>query len=364
MKKEDWQSAFGSPSASFDERFRQTLERLDEKEERPMKRISFRAAAIALALILALTGAAYAASQGWMIGDYFGKRGPGNTPEGFTSGFEGDFAQEIGEIRFRIRDAYVSGSTLIVMTEISRKDGQPAIFLTDGWEESDPVASMDQMLSFEPTEKRSFAQYAQDQGLTIYHVGSWFFQNGRDMEGAGDVWAEDEYRKLVMLAQVEGVESENGRATVTWDVYLNDQRQVVDITLPVDAFREWTVEVHQTVEGLPVTVDQLTLRQSRMNLEVDIAYHLETDRMPENIPDQSPAACFYSFIHLCDPATGERLPMGSRLTGTLRWLNEERTAFEGGLGSVNGEYPVDTLRLKFYDPWLDSYIGEIDVKIR
>ena len=102
-----------------------------------------------------------------------------------------------------------------------------------------------------------------------------------------------------------------------------------------------------------------------MELQVDIAYHLDMEKMPnvdEN--DESAAGFRYRFIHLCDPVTGERLPEGARITGALRWLNEDHTAFQGDAGSVRGEYAGDTIQLRFYDPWLDEYVGSIGVKIR
>lgn len=370
MKKEDWQTVYGQPSAAFDTRFRQTLDRLEEKEEKQMKRISVRAVLIAVALILALTGAAYAASQGWMIGDYFGRRGPGQAPDGFESGFSGDYTQEIGPVRFHIRDAYLSGDTLTALVEVTRTDGQPCLFLTESVsEEEDGIAYFDQTLSAQPEDQRTIAQYAKDEGLNLCHVGSWFAQDGEMKEGAGDEWAEDDNRMLVMMCQITDIHAENGKARVSWDVYTGTwesglQEKSLEIELPVEACEEWTVQVNRPVDGLPVVVDSLTLRQSRLEMEVDLAYHLDKEKMPENIPEQSPAALDYRIIHLCDPETGERLPMGARITGGMRWLNEEHTAFDGALGSISGVYSGDTLRLNFYDPWQDIYIGSIDVKIR
>lgn len=369
MKKEDWQQAFGQPSASFDARFRQTLDRIDQKEEKKMKHMSFRAIVIVVALLLALTGVAYAATQGWMIGDYFGKRGPGQTPEGFESGFAGDYTQEIGEVRFRIRDAYVSGDVLTALVEVERKDGKPALFVPEGIEEDDLIACLDQSLSFEPTDRRTIAEYARDEGMAVYLAGSWFTQDGRMLEGAGDEWAEDGYNMLVMMCQVHGIHSENDTVKLSWDIYLTDQQngyqpQSLEIELPVEPYQEWTVEVNKEVEGLPVVVDRLMLRQSRMELDVDITYHLNIDKMPAIVEENSPAAWDYIYMHLCDPDTDEKLPMGARIVGGMQWLNAEHTAFEGALSSISGEYEKDTIRLKFYDPWQDAYIGAIDVKIK
>lgn len=334
-----------------------------------MKRFSLRAAVIAFALILAMTGGALAAANQWKIGDYFGKRGPGSAPEGFESGFDADYTQEIGEVRFHIRDAYISGSTLTAMVEVERKDGKPAIFVTEGFDESDLIANFDQVLSFEPEDRRTIAEYARDEDLPIYHAGSWFTQNGKMSEGAEDEWAEDNFERLVMLLQVQDIQSENGMAKLSWDIYLADQEngyqpQSLEIQLPVEEFEAWTAEINQAVDGLPVTVERLELRQSRLELDTRIVYRLDREQMPLDAPEDSPAAHDYRFIHLFDPRTDEKLPVGSKIVGFDKWLDDEKTVIMKDLDSVRGEYDGDTLRLKFYDPWQDQYIAAIDVKIR
>ena len=366
MNKRDWQAAFGPPDASFDAAVRQTLNQLEEEQK--MLKISAKTVALALALVLMLSGVVYAASTGWMIGDYFGSRVEGQVPKGFSSGFQADYTQELCGLRFHIRDAYVDGDLLMALTEISRADGQPAIFITDGIDETDLIDYYDQALSFEPRDGRTIAEYAKDNDLPIHYAGSWFRQE-KTGDGAGDEWAEDGFNRLVTFAQVEDIHSENGVAKVIWEVYARNENgqyvhQDMEITLPVDTFTKWEVPVHQAVEGLPVVVDALYLQQSPIELQVDIAYHLDTDRMPEAYEENSAAGFQYRFIHLCDPATGEQLPRGVRMVGTLRWLNDEHTAFQGALGSVGGGFAGDTLRLRFYDPWLDDYVGQIDVKIR
>ena len=155
MTQQQWQSAFGGPGASFDARVEQTLKRLEE--ENKMKQYSVRAALIALALILAMTGVVYAVSTHWMIGDYVGGRGAGNLPQDFDSGYEESFSLELGGVRFRIRDAYVNGNTLMAVTEVSRADGKPAIFMGPGTNEEDPIDDFDQILSWELRDGRSAA---------------------------------------------------------------------------------------------------------------------------------------------------------------------------------------------------------------
>lgn len=74
MKREEWQKAYEPLPEALACRVSSTLARLD-KEEKPVRRISLRTAAIALAIVLALGGVAYAviASQtadlfGWLYG--------------------------------------------------------------------------------------------------------------------------------------------------------------------------------------------------------------------------------------------------------------------------------------------------------
>lgn len=366
MNKQQWQAAFGEPDASFDAAIQKTLNQLEE--EKKMLKIPMRTFALALAILLALSGVVYAATTGWRIEDYFGGRHPGTVPEDFDTGYAEDYIQELCGLRFHIRDAYVNGDTLIALTEVSRIDGQPALFLTDSFDESDPIDSYDQVLSWELRDGRSIEAYARENGLHMYHVGTRFIQEGLSEGTAGDEWAEEDFKYLVFFAEIPGIQSENGRAAVTWEVMALDEKgewvlRSVEISLSVEPFTVWEVAVNQAVEGLPVVVDTVYLQQSRLELQVDVAYHLDTQNMPDVAEyDESAAGHYYRFIHLFDPATGKRLPEGARMLGTLQWVGD--TTFRGSADSVSGEYTGDTIQLRFYDPWLIEYIGSIDVKIR
>ena len=170
MKKEDWQAAFGQPSASFDARFRQTLERIDQKEEKTMKHLSVRAVVIALALVLALTGVAYAASQGWMIGDYLnGRYGDNvNAPRDFSTGYDLEYTQELNDLTFRIRDAIVDGGNLNAIVEISRTDGRPAVIRGEDCMEDDLIANLyPDLTEDDPTYPLTVGQYALERNLPM-----------------------------------------------------------------------------------------------------------------------------------------------------------------------------------------------------
>ena len=374
MTQQQWQSAFGGPGASFDARVEQTLKRLEE--ENKMKQYSVRAALIALALILAMTGVVYAVSTHWMIGDYVGGRGAGNLPQDFDSGYEESFSLELGGVRFRIRDAYVNGNTLMAVTEVSRADGKPAIFMGPGTNEEDPIDDFDQILSWELRDGRSIRQYANTYHLPVYDVDVWFSQPGKMNEGSGDFWAEDEFRLGVFFSQVEGIESENGFAELDWMLYLGDEagertQQNVRVKLPVEASTDWEVPLGLPVEGLPLTLDKLYLRQSRIDLQADIQYTVYPDQLTEEQKQTLSEEFVEGFslygnvsFALFDPTTDEKLPEGSRVSGSTDWLNEERTVCLRQVDSVYAGFQGDTLRIKVYDPWKDQYVGSIDVKIR
>ena len=366
MNKQQWQAAFGEPDASFDAAVQRTLHQLEE--DKKMLKIPMRTLILALAILLALSGVVYAATAGWKIVDYFGGRFSIDLPEDFDTSYTEDYTQELCGLRFHIRDAYMNGDTLIALTEVSRADGRPALFLTDGFDESVPIDNYDQVPSLELWDGRSIEAYAKENGLPMYHVGARFIQEGLSEGSVGDEWAEDDFKYLVFFAEIPGVQSENGRATVAWEVMVLDEKgewvqKSMEITLSVEPFTVWEVAVNQAVEGLPVVVETVYLQQSRLELQVDVAYHLDEENMPDVAEfDESAAGHYYRFIHLFDPATGERLPEGALLAINFQWVGD--MAFRSSAGSVSGEYAGDTIQLRFYDPWLNEYIGAIDVKIR
>ena len=70
MNKRDFRKAFGKPDAAFVSTVENTLRRLREEEERPVKRKLRLSAAIAVAACLILTAAAFAAATHWGLFDF------------------------------------------------------------------------------------------------------------------------------------------------------------------------------------------------------------------------------------------------------------------------------------------------------
>lgn len=364
MKKENWQAAFGVPSASFDARFHRTLDHLDEKEEKKVKRISFRAVLIALALLLALTGAAYAATQGWMIGDYMGKRTGEHVPEDFESGYAQNYTADIGGLRFRIRDAYLNGNSFIALTEVSRIDGKPAVYWTDGVDIGDAVCNFDQFPKFEGGDMTPLDEYAEAHGMPI-HFASNGFSGSFSGNSTCDEWMEDDWARLVFYEQIPGVPVENGKAELIWtplaEVNGEYVKKEIPITLAAEPYEEWEVQVNREAEKLPVVVDTLYLRQTRMDLQVDLTYHIDLKKATE---EQKEAIRHLRFEFI-DPDTGSELPIGARAGGFTGWLDEERTRFRQELNSIALTEATDalTLRLRCW-PEPDADYGTLTVKIR
>ena len=356
MKREDWQAAFGAPTASFDARFRQTLNHLEE--EKKMKRFTLRTAILAIALLLATMGVVYAATNSKTLADFILGRGDAHLPEDFATGYDQDLTQTVGDVRFRIRDAYVNGNTLYAIIEASRADGSPALFLPQDYTEEDLIGNLYREMLEDP---RTIAEYAREKNLSIYWVDSWFKRNGEEMKGTFDIAMEEDQRGA-LFAEVFDVQPQDGFASLTWNVMTWDDPQAIqqaekDITLPVEKNNTWEVPVHQRIEGSQITVDTLYFRQNRMDLQVDVTYHIDQ-------ASDWHANDHYSFEFL-DPATCELIPGGAGGSTTIASTNEEDTAFIHKDITLSADFTGDTVLLRAENPFSEEETtGTIQVKIR
>lgn len=359
--KEDWQAAFGQPSASFDVRVQQTLERLEE--EKPMKKVTLRAALIAVALILAVIGTVYAATSGWNIGDYFdnvyGDRA--KVPEDFASNFDQTLTQQVGDVVLTIRDAYVDDTYLHAIVTFARADGKPALFLMADLSLEDTIENL---FRDGREDSRTIAEYAAENNLPIHHVGTWFEQDVR-IDGSMDVWLEEDGTTAAFVT-MDGVDVQDGSATLIWKAQVIDeqgekQRGFMEIRLKTDEVKTWEVAVNRPVEGLPLTLDTLHLRQGRMGLYVDVAYSIRTAEATEAEIKLIQDGIWFEII---DPETGSRMPSGATLQGSRRALNEAETAFLQRGESLTADFDGDTLHLRAYDCWEKTRYGTVAVKIK
>ena len=356
MKREDWQAAFGAPSASFDARFQQTLNHLEE--DKKMKRFTLRTVILAVALLLATMGVVYAATGGKTLADFILGRGDAHLPEDFATGYDQDFTQEVGDVRFHIRDAYVNGNTLYAIIEASLTDGSPALFLPQDFEPDDLIGNLYRELLEDP---RTIAEYARDKNLPLYWVDSWFKRNGEIMEGTFDIAMEEDLRGA-LFAEVFDIQPQGGFAVLTWNVMTwkdpqNIQQADKEIKLPVEESKTWEVPVHQRIEGSGITVDTIYFRQNRMDLQADVTYHIDQ-------ASDWHANDHYSFEFI-DPVTGELIPGGAGGSSTIASTNEEDTAFIHKFITLSAEFTGDTVLLRAENPFSEEGpAGTIQVKIR
>ena len=361
MKREDWQAAFGQPSASFDARIQQTLNHLEVKK---MKKFTVRTFALVLALMLALMGVAYAVTNGGKIVDYFEMRWTDervNVPKGFESGFDQTLTQQIGDVVYTIRDAYVDGNNLQAVVTVARADGKPALFLGAMFEPEDQV---DNLFLDGREDLRTCEEYARDKDMPLYQVNSSFHQEGGTGDAMMDIWVEDDLT-TALFESVADVKVENGAAKLEWRVSLwqgeEVERASMTIEIPAEEAKEWDVPVNQTVEGLPMTLDTVYLKETRMGLHVDIAYHYDPEKATEK---EKKSFNNGIWLRLLDPATGKEIPGGASTGGGIRDLNEEKTAFLQNGDTISADFTGDTILLQAYDPWEKITYGTVAVKFR
>lgn len=365
-RQEDWQSAFGEPNAAFDARVRQTLNRLEE--EKPMKQHKWQTAALVFVLVLTLTGVVYAAASGWMLGDYFKQRyGKSvNVPDEFSTGFNLDYTQELDGLTFRIRDAIVDGGELNAIVEISRADGKPALFTSMDIMDDDPIGSLyiQDMDQDDPASLIPIAQYAQEHHLPLYRVDTEFIA-GSDGSGAGDCWMEGD-KCLAYFVQVDDVQTRGDHADFVWQALKQGEdgkflKVEMNVTLPVMESRQWDVRVNQQVEGLPVILDAVRLREGVMGTYVDVDWHIEPELDPAVAQKirQGDLNLWFRFI---DPATGEELPGGPTMGSSVSSKDDVYYSQRGD--SVSSAFAGDTLYLQAYDGWEKDRFGTVAVKIK
>lgn len=367
LSKEDWQNAFGRPTAAFDARVQQTLNHLEE--EKPMKLHKWQVAILVFALVLTLSGVVYAAANGWMIGDYFDQRYGDNVnaPKNFSTGYDQDYTQELDGLTFRIRDAIVDGGQLNAIVEISRADGKQALFLGEDIMEDDPIGSLyiREMDQDDPAALIPVAQYAREHGLPMYSVGTAFIAQGSGGAGAGDYWMEEDQR-LAYFIEVNNVPTEGDHADFVWQVYKKTEdgeflKTETNITLPVAKSRQWDVQVNEKVEGLPVILDAVHLRQGIMGLYVDMDWHVEAETDPD-MAQKIQRNDVNLWFRIIDPETGNELPGGPTLGGETGSPDDVHFSQKGD--SLSDAFTGDTLYLQAYDAWEKTRFGMVTVKIK
>lgn len=359
----DWQKAFGQPEASFNARFEQTLKALEE--EKPMKRFTFRTAALVMALLLITVGTVYAVAT-IKIGDYFSLWDSRvNIPKDFESHFDQELTLKAGNVIVTLDDAYVDAKHLDAVVSYKTADGQKAIILPEAmYAGEDTIGNLTRNADTEDT--RTIAQYAKDNGLVIYQAISRFKQQ-KAHSGASDAMM-TENGDMISYHEVDHIASVDGKANIVWSLWVQDENGNIyeaekEIVLDVEPYEEWMVEIGKTVEGMPVSLDALTLRETRMGIQADVAFSVNTKAVSLEDLD---VIRHQLWFELLDPATGERIPDGTKLSGGISEVNEADgvISFLQESTSLTKDFTGDTIIVRAYDAFTKERFGSVTVKIK
>lgn len=324
-----------------------------------MKKFTFRAAALTFALLIALCAVAYALTGGWGVGDYLQNRYGRDIPEGFVSDYTQSCTQTVDGVTFTIRDAYIDHNDLCAIVTVAQEDGGDAVFLMADLSPSDQMSN----LYLDGREDaRTIAQYAEETGVPVREVNVWFDQEDAYLGGGMDVWREEDGTTAAALT-IPGISMQNGGAALIWRVQvLGDNGEAtrgdVEILLPAVTQTKKVMDIGKPVEGLNLTLDQITLYTGALGTRAEIAFSV-----PETVTEEERAYvgdCVW--FELIDPATGERVPEGASLTGCVTATGDSSYLQTGD--SISASWQGDTLILRAYDCWEKTRFGSVEVSLR
>ena len=188
MKNRDFRAAFGEPDAAFVSTVQDTLRRLREEEQRPMKRKLSLSAAIAVAACLILATAALAAANHWGLFDFLnsGQSG-GALPEAAEIvatdppqvGGEGELAS------FKLREAVYDGEYVYMVVDATPAEG--LLLLGPDALPPDPMRNMTK----DESTSMTIGEYAEANDLQMAIVG---IGNAAAAEGVGGVVSSLDWR--------------------------------------------------------------------------------------------------------------------------------------------------------------------------
>ncbi len=353
--KTDWQKVFGKPDASFSARFDQTLLRLEEGK--PMKKFTVRTAALVLALLVALTAVAYALTGGWGVADYLQNRYGREIPKDFKSDYAQTLTQTVGGVTFSIRDAYIDHNDLYAIVTLAREDGESALFLAGDISKTDTI---DNLYLDGRTDSRTIQGYADEMKLPIQEVNFWFEQGDEYLGGGMDIWLEEDGTTAMALI-ANDIKVADGTASFVWCAQVIDEagekvRGHIEINLPAVPQTEKVIEIGKPVEGIDAVLDRIFLYTGALGTRVELEF---------SIPDDATARAFVMdniWFELIDPATGERIPEGVSLIGSIDQVDATHLRQTGD--SISAAWQGDTLILRAYDCWEKTRFGSVEVKIK
>ena len=294
--KKELQMNLPEPPEGFDARSEAKLAKLMMEEEPQMKKKISVGLVFALVLALLSLTALAASLSGWNIGAFSRFYSDQDVPENFESGFDQTLETELDGVLFRIVDAYATPGRAIVMTEISMKDGSPALFrhLSDPADQT-PLGNY--LYDLRGTDDpRTVQDYADEKQLPVIPVYVeldspqchrwqdmlWCVDDTKAIFVSEAFWSPEENEQAIDLDWVSSVIPES-KEEPNWEaVYAGSKRTA--ITLPVSDLETVTIPVNQEIAGPsgPVVVDTLSLKRSSLETQAVISFHTDS-RNPEDL---------------------------------------------------------------------------------
>lgn len=351
MNRQAWRDAYGEPTAAFDRRLDQTLSNLHK--ERKMKKISIRAVIIAAVITVLSIGAVYAAVTGrFSVADYYAQVYDTHIPESFSSGYDQTIDITAGNVTMHVRDAYVDGPAVYLLAELKTKDGTPGYFTMADVGPDDQIGQF-YLDKEKQKDARTFREAAKEAGGGLYEAAVSLRTVADGVEDYGDesldFWYEEgdacvlQFSKQLMRIPEDAVE-----LPLTLIVVHEDgarEETSMTISLPVKEKSTRTILIDKPVEGLPVTLDTLTVTSGRMSNFYSIAWHYDA-----SVTDEQAAQTDIWFELLDDSLN--RLPDGAVTGCGINDKGEKYYVQE--YESTPADLALDHLILRAYAPMEDG----------
>ena len=276
--KKELQMNLPEPPEGFDARSEAKLAKLMIEEEPQMKKKISVGLVFAIVLALLSLTAVAATLSGWNIGSFSRFYGDQDVPENFESGFDQNLETELDGVLFRIVDAYATPGRAIVMTEISMKDGSPALFRH--WSDpADQTPLGNYLYDLRGTDDpRTVQDYADENQLPVIPVYVelenpqcnrwqdmlWCVDDTKAIFVSEAFWSPADNEQAIDLDWISYVLPESEEEPDWEAVYASGKRTA--ITLPVSDLETVTI---------PVIVDALTLKRSSLETRAVISFHAD-----------------------------------------------------------------------------------------
>lgn len=338
---EDFKRAIGPADQSFSAAVQRSVYQLQQKEEKPMKKLSA-ALVVASALLLILT-VAVAAGMEWGVFDFFTERFENRvqiSPQA-QQHLQTAVPQTGGQTDsafFTLRQAVYDGHYLYMV--VAAKPVQENVLLVDSFEvpEEDPVSDL---LPNAPADM-TIAQYAQKNGKTLLTTAI----GGNCIATQDYLWEEDGTLVYMTIGEAP-TESE---LNVTLSCYAfpfesdSEERECTDLCFTLTN----TVQCTDALFGPPALysdcgaqVEEIDLSLSPMATYYTISFTI-TD--PEAYA-KTDNGLWFEFLD----ENGELLPDGSTLSGSVEQVDDTHFIQKGSLGAMDS-VPTQLI-LRGYNCW-------------